>query len=143
MTNFAPRCEARSTPSAKQCTKERGHDGPHYSAEMFVAWDNNEKPTTIQLRASAHIAMRAWLEAEFGADELHEQRIVSAMRELREQTGLAAAEEALQRLRGYATNFARPHGMDKCEVVDLDTIASAIDNELALLSQCEHESGNE
>jgi hypothetical protein len=98
------------------------------------------QPSTIQLRASAHIALRTWLEAEFGADELHEQRIVSAMRELREQTGLAAAGEALQRLRGYATNFARPHGMDKCDVVDLDTIVSAVDNELALVSKCKPES---
>lgn len=87
MTSFASRCEARSNPSAKQCTKERGHDGPHYSAKVFVVWSNDEKPSAIQLRALAHIAMRTWLEAEFGADELNEERIVDAMEAIREQIG--------------------------------------------------------
>ncbi len=61
---------------------------------------------TLQLRALAHIAMRTWLEAEFGADELHEQRIVDAMRALREQIGIAAQQPKIVAPPGFGHPFS-------------------------------------
>lgn len=44
MTNFAARCKARTKASEKQCTKEHGHDGPHYSADFYFAWERESIP---------------------------------------------------------------------------------------------------
>lgn len=46
MMNFVARCKARSRPSEKQCTKEHGHEGMHYSADMCVAWEREIIPYT-------------------------------------------------------------------------------------------------
>lgn len=42
--------------------------------------------------------------------------------------------ESLQRVRRRALDFARPHGMDECAVVDVDTITNTIDAEIASLT---------
>jgi hypothetical protein len=44
------------------------------------------------------------------------------------------AAEVLRRVRRHALDFARPHGIDECSVVDVDTITSAIADELASLT---------
>jgi hypothetical protein len=62
--------------------------------------------STIQLRAAAHIAMRTWLEVEFGADELHEQRIADAMKAIREQIDLAVRQPKLVTPPGFWHPFS-------------------------------------
>ena len=84
MTNFAARCESRSNPSAKQCTKERGHDGPHFSAEMFVSWTNdvcdNQDPYPAMTRAAKLVEARANdLRRNLGRWPSHEELLDSFM----------------------------------------------------------------
>lgn len=67
--------------AAHRGSSQQGHDAP--------------APSTIELCASAHVAMRAWLESEFGADELHEQRIVDTMKAIREQIERPARDETM------------------------------------------------
>ena len=119
MTNSAPVCETcngkgyidNGSKFGKSChcyNHKTGRSEPRRTGKT-------SQPSTLQLRASAHVAMRTWLEAEFGADELHEQRIVDAMRALREQIGIAAQQPKIVAPPGFGHPFSCD--CDECEQV--------------------------
>lgn len=110
MTNAATKCE---TCDGKGCINDGSRFGKschcyNHKTGRSELRQTNDAPTppTLQLRARAHIAMRTWLESEFGADELHEQRIVSAMKAIREQIGLAAQQPKIVAPPGFGHSFS-------------------------------------